>query len=229
MGVLDADIYGPSIPTLFNAHEPPEMKMVGEKQIMIPVIKQGIKLLSIGMITSPEQAIVWRGPMISSAFKQFINDVEWGDLDYLIIDLPPGTGDVQLTLAQLVPLTGAGGTTPQEVAMADARRAISMFKMPAIKKHILGVVENMAWFEPEDAPGKRYHIFGKGGEESWQPNKKCLFWGELPLVSLIQQQSDVGTINPDSERFLPFMQFAEEVARHISMLNSEKMAKFAEQ
>lgn len=230
VGVLDADIYGPSIPTLFNAHEPPEMKMVGEKQIMIPVIKQGIKLLSIGMITSPEQAIVWRGPMISSAFKQFINDVEWGDLDYLIIDLPPGTGDVQLTLAQLVPLTGAiVVTTPQEVAMADARRAISMFKMPAIKKHILGVVENMAWFEPEDAPGKRYHIFGKGGGRKLAAEQEVPFLGELPLVSLIQQQSDVGTINPDSESFLPFMQFAEEVARHISMLNSEKMAKFAEQ
>lgn len=223
VGILDADIYGPSIPTLFNATEPPEMKIVDGKQTMLPVIRQGIKLLSIGMITAREQAIVWRGPMISSAFKQFVNDVEWGELDYLIIDLPPGTGDVQLTLSQVVPLTGLViVTTPQEVSMADARRAITMFKMPAIAKPILGVVENMAYFEPEDLPGKRYHIFGKDGGKKLAEEQNIPFLGELPLVQNIQSQADKGNIDAESKQFEPFIKVAEEIARRLSMLNSKK-------
>lgn len=228
VGILDADIYGPSIPTLFDAREAPEMKVKGDKQIMIPVERNGIKLLSIGMITAPDQAVVWRGPMISSAFKQFVNDVEWGELDYLIIDLPPGTGDVQLTLSQLVPLTGLViVTTPQEMAMADARRALSMFKMPSIAKPILGVVENMAYFEPNDAPGKKYYIFGRDGGKRLAEEQQVPFLGELPLIEQVQQEADTGHINPDSPAFAPFIVVAEEIARRVSMLNSEKMANFA--
>jgi ATP-binding protein involved in chromosome partitioning len=223
VGLLDADIYGPSVPTLFNVHESPEMKLDGERQIMIPVEKQGIKLLSIGMMTTPDQAVIWRGPMISSAFKQFINDVEWGSLDYLIIDLPPGTGDVQITLSQLVPLTGVViVTTPQEMALADARRAISMFKLPAIQKPIIGVVENMAWFEPENMPGNRYHLFGEGGGKRLSSEQQIPFLGELPLVPAVQQQADSGHLNPSDPHFAPFMLMAEEVARRVSVLNSEK-------
>jgi ATP-binding protein involved in chromosome partitioning len=223
VGLLDADIYGPSVPTLFDVHESPEMKLDGERQIMIPVEKQGIKLLSIGMMTTPDQAVIWRGPMISSAFKQFINDVEWGSLDYLIIDLPPGTGDVQITLSQLVPLTGVViVTTPQEMALADARRAISMFKLPAIQKPIIGVVENMAWFEPENLPGNRYYLFGSGGGKNLADEQNIPFLGELPLVPSVQQQADKGNISADDAHFAPFMAVAEEVARRVSVLNSEK-------
>lgn len=228
VGLLDADIYGPSISTLFNAHEAPEVKVIGEKQVMIPVVRQGIKLLSIGMLTAREQAVVWRGPMISSAFKQFINDVDWGELDYLIIDLPPGTGDVQLTLSQIVPLTGLViVTTPQEMALADARRAIGMFKMPSIQKPILGVIENMSWFEPEDAPGKKYYVFGQNGGKSLSAENEIPFLGELPLVSSVQKQADLGHINPTSPAFKPFLAVAEEVARQVSILNSEKRVNFA--
>lgn len=228
VGILDADIYGPSISTLFHAHDAPEVKLVGEKQIMIPVVRQGIKLLSIGMLTAREQAVVWRGPMISSAFKQFVNDVDWGDLDYLVIDLPPGTGDVQLTLSQIVPLTGLViVTTPQEVALADARRAIGMFKMPSIEKHIIGVVENMSWFQPEDAPDKKYYIFGQNGGRKLAEENGVPFLGELPLVSEIQKQADMGEILTDTTAFEPFMAIAEEVARQVSVLNSSKLANFA--
>jgi ATP-binding protein involved in chromosome partitioning len=227
VGILDADIYGPSIPTMFDAMEAPEMKVVGEKQIMIPVMRQGIKLLSIGMITARDQAVVWRGPMISSAFKQFVNDVDWGELDYLIIDLPPGTGDVQLTLSQVVPVTGIViVTTPQEVSMADARRAITMFKMPAIAKPILGIIENMAYFEPEDAPEKRYHIFGKDGGKKLALEQNVPFLGELPLTQQIQQQADQGHIDPNGAHFQPFIRIAEEIARQLSVLNSDKMVSF---
>lgn len=161
VGLLDADIYGPSVPTLFNVHTAPEMKEKDGKNVMIPIESHGIKLLSIGFMTAPGQAIVWRGPMISSAFRQFINDVDWGELDYLIVDLPPGTGDVQISLSQLAPLTGVViVTTPQLMATSDAARAIDMFKLDSIAKPIIGVVENMSFFTPADAPDKKYRLFG---------------------------------------------------------------------
>ncbi|MBS3915270.1 MAG: Mrp/NBP35 family ATP-binding protein [Bacteroidetes bacterium] len=230
VGLLDADIYGPSVPTIFNIHESPEMVVKGDKQMMIPVVKSGIKLLSIGMMTAPDQAIVWRGPMISSAFRQFVNDVEWGELDYLIIDLPPGTGDVQLTLSQIVPLTGLViVTTPQQLAMADARRAISMFKMPAIAKHIIGIIENMAYFSPDDAPDKKYYLFGRDGGKELAREQQVPFLGELPLIPAIQQQSDNGTLDASQPGFAPFVAVAEEVARQLSVLNSQNLANFASQ
>jgi ATP-binding protein involved in chromosome partitioning len=224
VGLLDADIYGPSIPTIFGVSEAPEMIVKEGKQVMVPIVKQGIKLLSIGFMTQPGQAIVWRGPMISSAFKQFVNDVDWGDLDYLIIDLPPGTGDVQLTLLQVVPLTGLViVTTPQEVAKSDAKRAITMFKMPAIAKPILGVIENMAYFIPEDAPDKKYHIFGSGAGRQLAQEEDLPFLGELPLVSAIREQADSGTLDPNSSLFEPFHLVASEIARQVSIVNSQKI------
>lgn len=228
VGLLDADIYGPSIPTLFHVHEPPEMVVKDGRQVMIPIETQGLKLLSIGFMTQPGQAIVWRGPMISSAFRQFVNDVEWGELDYLIIDLPPGTGDVQLTLSQLVPLTGVViVTTPQEVAKADARRAVSMLKMPAIAKPVLGVVENMAYFTPDDAPEKKYYIFGSGAGKALAEEEDVPFLGELPLVPAVREQADNGCIDPDAEGFEPFLKVAAEIARQVSVVNSGEMVKFA--
>ncbi len=221
VGLLDADIYGPSIPTMFGVKEAPPMVERDGKQWIVPIEKQGIKLLSIGFMAAPDQAIVWRGPMISSAFRQFINDTEWGNLDYLIIDLPPGTGDVQITLSQMVPLTGLVlVTTPQEVAMADARRAISMFKMPSIAKPILGVVENMSYFVPDDMPEKKYYIFGQGGGKRLAEETGIDFLGELPLVQDYRAMADEGYINETAEAFKPYMTLAAEVARRVSIVNS---------
>lgn len=228
VGLLDADIYGPSLPTLFNVHEAPEMVVKDGRQIMIPIEKQGIKLLSIGFMTAPGQAIVWRGPMISSAFRQFVNDVEWGALDYLIIDLPPGTGDVQLTLTQIVPLTGLViVTTPQEMSKSDARRAMAMFTMPAIAKPILGVIENMAFFKPDDMPDKKYYIFGTGAGKQLAEECDVPFLGELPLLSAIREQADEGHIDPKGVDFESFKVVAAEIARQVSVVNSKKIANFA--
>lgn len=220
-GLLDADIYGPSVPTMFGLREAPPMVDKDGKQMIVPLEKDGLKLLSIGFMAAPDQAIVWRGPMISSAFRQFVSDTLWGDLDYLVIDLPPGTGDVQITLSQMVPLTGlVMVTTPQEVAMADARRAISMFRMPAIAKPILGVVENMSYFSPDDQPGKRYYIFGQGGGKRLAEEAGLNFLGELPLSEKLRQQFDAGSVDTNDAAFEPFIKLAEEVARHISIVNS---------
>ncbi|NBP05201.1 MAG: MRP family ATP-binding protein [Bacteroidetes bacterium] len=221
VGLLDADIYGPSIPTMFGVKEAPPMIQRDGKQWIVPIEKQGIKLLSIGFMAAPDQAIVWRGPMISSAFRQFVNDTEWGNLDYLIIDLPPGTGDVQITLSQMVPLTGLVlVTTPQEVAMADARRAVSMFKMPSIAKPILGVVENMSYFVPDDMPEKKYYIFGQGGGKRLAEETGIDFLGELPLIQDYMAMADEGRINAEADVFKPYLSLAAEVARRVSIVNS---------
>lgn len=228
VGLLDADIYGPSVPTLFQAHEAPEMIEKEGKQWMIPQEKIGIKLLSIGMMTKPDQAIVWRGPMISSAFKQFINDVAWGALDYLIIDLPPGTGDVQITLSQAVPLTGVVVvTTPQKVAVADARRAVSMFTMPALNVPVLGILENMSWFTPTDAPNKRYTLFGEGGGEQLASEFALPFLGQLPFLPEIGTQGDQGQLDQGDTIMQAFEIAASEIARQVSIENSKKLGNFA--
>jgi ATP-binding protein involved in chromosome partitioning len=225
VGLLDADIYGPSIPTMFGIRNAPEMVQKDGKQCIVPVEKNGISLLSIGFMAPPEQAIVWRGPMISSAFRQFINDTLWGELDYLVIDLPPGTGDVQITLSQMVPLTGLViVTTPQEVAKADARRAINMFKMPSINKPILGVVENMAYFTPDDSPEKKYYIFGQGGGKQLAEEQNIPYLGELPLQQSVREQADEGNIDILSPAFKPFETLAAEVARQVSIVNSQNLA-----
>ena len=223
VGLLDADIYGPSVPTMFGVSASPEMYMKGEKQIMIPVEAKGVKLLSIGLMTARGQAIVWRGPMVSSAFKQFVQDTDWGDLDYLIIDLPPGTGDVQLSLVQNVPLTGVViVTTPQEMALTDARRAMGMFSMEAVNKKILGVVENMSYFTPDDAPDKKYRLFGEGGGKALSEEYNVPFLGELPLNPALMKLIDEGNLTSDAIELKPYYQVAGALAQQVSMLQITK-------
>ncbi len=223
VGLLDADIYGPSVPTMFGVSASPEMYMKGEKQIMIPVEAKGVKLLSIGLMTARGQAIVWRGPMVSSAFRQFVQDTDWGDLDYLIIDLPPGTGDVQLSLVQNVPLTGVViVTTPQEMALTDARRAMGMFSMEAVNKKILGVVENMSYFTPEDAPDKKYKLFGEGGGKALSEEYGVPFLGELPLNPALMKLIDEGHLTSDAIELKPYYQVAGALAQQVSMLQITK-------
>ena len=223
VGLLDADIYGPSVPTIFGVSESPQMYMKGDKQIMIPIEAKGLKLLSIGFMTAPGQAIVWRGPMVSSAFRQFVQDTDWGDLDYLIIDLPPGTGDVQLSLVQNVPLTGVViVTTPQEMALTDARRAMGMFSMEAVNKRILGVVENMSYFTPDDAPDKKYRLFGEGGGQTLSKEYNVPFLGELPLNPSLMQHIDQGNITATSPELAPYYPVASALAQQVSMVQITK-------
>jgi ATP-binding protein involved in chromosome partitioning len=224
VGLLDADIYGPSIPTLFNVHQSPVMVEKEGKSWMIPIESHGIKLLSIGFMTAPGQAVVWRGPMISSAFRQFIHDVEWGELDYLIVDLPPGTGDVQITLSQQAPLTGVVlVTTPQEMALTDARRAVDMFQLDAIKKPIIGVVENMSYFTPDDAPDKKYRIFGEGGGAKIAAEYNLNFLGELPLNPKVMQNADSGNWDFSKPEMEPYMKVAKEIARSVSIMQMQRI------
>jgi ATP-binding protein involved in chromosome partitioning len=194
VGLIDADIYGPSIPTMFNCeHEQPHVKQVGGKNIIIPLEQYGVKLLSIGFLTPPDSAVVWRGPMASSALKQFFSDADWGELDYLFIDLPPGTSDIHLTMVQTVPVTGAViVTTPQKVALADANKGLAMFKQPQINVPVLGVVENMAYFSPAELPENRYYIFGKEGGKMLAEKHKVPFLGQIPLVQSIRESGDSG-------------------------------------
>jgi len=219
VGLLDADIYGPSVPTLFNVHSAPEMIEKEGKNVMLPVDSHGIKLLSIGFMTAPGQAVVWRGPMISSAFRQFINDVDWGELDYLIVDLPPGTGDVQISLSQLAPLTGVViVTTPQLMATSDAARAIDMFKMDAIAKPIIGVVENMSFFTPADAPDKKYRLVGEGGGKILAESNGVPFLGELPFQMELGNAADTGIWDFSKDHMKPYLDIAKEIARQISIM-----------
>lgn len=194
VGLIDADIFGPSIPTMFNCeHEQPPVKNVNGKNIILPLEQYGVKLLSIGFLTPPDSAILWRGPMASSALKQFFSDTDWGELDYLLIDLPPGTSDIHLTMVQTVPVTGAViVTTPQKVALADANKAMAMFRQPQINVPILGVVENMAWFTPEELPDNKYFIFGQGGGETLAKKYDVPLLGQVPLVQGIRESGDSG-------------------------------------
>lgn len=224
VGLIDADIYGPSIPVMFNCeHEQPQVKQVNGKNIIIPLVQYGVKLLSIGFLTPPDSAVVWRGPMASSALKQFFGDADWGELDYLLIDLPPGTSDIHLTLVQTVPVTGAViVTTPQKVALADANKGLSMFKQPQINVPILGVVENMAYFTPEELPDNRYYIFGKDGGKNLSEKHNVPLLGQIPLVQSIRESGDSGL--PAALKPGPagdaFHQLAQTLARHIAIRNA---------
>ncbi|MGC1242035.1 MAG: Mrp/NBP35 family ATP-binding protein [Chryseosolibacter sp.] len=224
VGLIDADIFGPSIPTMFNCeHEQPHVKQVNGKNIIIPLEQYGVKLLSIGFLTPPDSAVVWRGPMASSALKQFFGDADWGQLDYLLIDLPPGTSDIHLTLVQTVPVTGAViVTTPQKVALADATKGLSMFKQPQINVPILGVVENMAYFTPEELPDNRYYIFGKGGGKNLSEKFDVPFLGQIPLVQSIRESGDSGL--PAAMKPGPageaFHELARTLARQIAIRNA---------
>lgn len=194
VGIIDADIYGPSIPIMFDVtQEKPGVSKGDGKNLMIPVENYGVKILSIGFFAEANQAVAWRGPMASKALAQMINDVDWGELDFLLLDLPPGTGDIHLSLVQSIPLSGAiVVSTPQNVALADARKGVGMFKMDAINVDVMGIVENMSYFTPAELPDNKYYIFGKDGakELAEELNVPCL--GQIPLVESIREAGDVG-------------------------------------
>ncbi|MFT4740351.1 MAG: ATP-binding protein involved in chromosome partitioning [Marivirga sp.] len=225
VGLIDADIFGPSIPTMFNCeHEQPEVKEINGKNIIIPIEQYGIKLISIGFLTPPDNAVVWRGPMASSALKQFISDTEWGELDYLLIDLPPGTSDIHLTLVQTIPVTGALiVTTPQKVALADAKKAIGMFRQPQINVPILGLVENMAYFTPAELPDNKYFIFGEGGGSKLSEQFDIPFLGQIPLVQSIRESGDNGlpAAMKDNVSAEEFKTISQNLARRVAIRNAE--------
>ncbi|HZY80688.1 MAG TPA: Mrp/NBP35 family ATP-binding protein [Cyclobacteriaceae bacterium] len=224
VGLIDADIYGPSIPVMFNTeNEQPGVKVVNGKNIIVPLEQYGVKLMSIGFLAPSDSAIVWRGPMASSALKQFISDAEWGELDYLFIDLPPGTSDIHLTLVQTVPVTGAIiVTTPQKVAIADATKGVAMFNQPQINVPVLGVVENMAYFTPEELPNNKYYIFGKDGGLNLSKKFDVPFLGQVPLVQGIRESGDSGlpAVMKDGPAAAAFHELAETVARQIAIRNA---------
>lgn len=218
-GLLDTDIYGPSIPTMFNIHQHPEI--TPDKKI-IPLEKFGVKLLSIGFLVDPSDAVVWRGPMVSSAVRQFLSDAQWGDLDYLILDLPPGTGDIQLTIVQTVSLTGAViVSTPQNVALDDARKGVSMFSRVDVP--VLGIVENMAFFTPPDLPGRKYHIFGKDGAKNLAQELRVPFLGEIPIEERLREGGDSGTpivtMDGESPSSLAFSELTKRIIHQTDVRN----------
>ncbi len=228
VGLMDADIYGPSVPIMLGIRgERPMMKDVNGKGMILPIEVMGIKAMSIGLLIDERQAVVWRGPMASSALKQFVTDVLWEELDYLIIDLPPGTGDIHLTLVQTIPVTGAViVTTPQEVALADAKKAVMMFDGPQIKVPILGVVENMSYFIPPDLPEKKYYIFGKNGGKRLADMFEIPFLGELPITMSIREGGDEGKpalIYGDEISLNAIEEVAQQIARNISIRNANQV------
>lgn len=229
VGLMDADIYGPSVPMMFGVRgERPKMQDVDGKGMIVPMEKYGIKFMSIGLLVNEKDAIVWRGPMASSAIRQFVTDVLWEDLDYLVIDMPPGTGDIHLTLVQTVPVTGAiVVTTPQDIALADAKKAVAMFGQAQIKVPIIGLVENMAYFTPAELPGNKYYIFGKDGGKRLADEFELNFLGQIPLVQSIREGGDYGTPvmagNEDITK-KAFRDFAAAAVRSIAMRNAEMPA-----
>ncbi|MCD2257881.1 Mrp/NBP35 family ATP-binding protein [Psychroserpens luteolus] len=194
VGVLDADIYGPSMPIMFDVElERPLAVNIDGKSKMRPVENYGVKMLSIGFFTKPDQAVVWRGPMAAKALNQMIFDAAWGELDFMLLDLPPGTGDIHLSIMQSLPITGAVVvSTPQNVALADAKKGVAMFQQESINVPVLGIIENMAYFTPEELPDNKYYIFGKEGAQNLAEDLKVRFLGELPLVQSIREAGDVG-------------------------------------
>ncbi len=224
VGLLDADIYGPSVPMMFGLPvAQPEVIQVDGKSRIIPITRHGIQVLSIGFFIDPSQALIWRGPMASNALMQLFRDAEWGELDYLIIDTPPGTGDIHLTLAQQVPMTGVAiVTTPQEVALADARKAITMFRQEQIRVPVLGLIENMSWFTPAELPGNRYYLFGKEGGKRLAEEYHLPLLGQVPVVQSICESGDEGlpvALSEDSPEAMAFRQMAENIAQQIAIRN----------
>ena len=224
VGIIDADIFGPSIPTMFGCEgAQPTINVVEGKNWIIPIEKYGVKLLSIGFLSHGDNAIVWRGPMASSALKQFISDTEWGELDYLLFDLPPGTSDIHLTLVQTIPVTGAMIiTTPQKVALMDAVKGVSMFKQPQIDVPVLGIIENMSYFTPAELPDNKYYIFGKDGGKDLASQNDIEFLGEIPLVQSIRESGDEGepVVLKDEQSAKAFMSIAQNLAQQIAIRNA---------
>jgi ATP-binding protein involved in chromosome partitioning len=230
VGLMDADIYGPSVPIMFGVRgERPMMAEVNGKGMIIPLDRYGIKLLSIGLLVDEKNAVVWRGPMASSAIRQFITDVNWGELDYLVIDMPPGTGDIHLTLVQTAPVTGVVVvTTPQDVALADARKGIAMFGQAQMNVPIIGLVENMSYFTPAELPDHKYYIFGKEGGKRLAEEYDLPFLGQIPLVQSIREGGDIGVpimMGDDEITKEAFREFSGIVARSVSMRNAHMGAE----
>ncbi|MBY0536647.1 MAG: Mrp/NBP35 family ATP-binding protein [Chitinophagaceae bacterium] len=227
VGLMDADIHGPSVPIMFGVRGERPLMMEGapgEKGMIVPLEKYGIKLMSIGLLVDEKNAIVWRGPMASSAIRQFVTEVFWDDLDYLVIDMPPGTSDIHLTLVQTVPVTGVVVvTTPQDVALADAKKAIAMFGQAQIKVPIIGLVENMSYFTPAELPNNKYYIFGKEGGKNLATEYELPFLGEIPLVQSIREGGDDGVpamVGSDPISQAAFAAFAGAAVRSIAMRNA---------
>lgn len=221
VGLLDADIYGPSVPTMFGVTE--SRPRVNERQKIEPLEAYGVKLLSMGFLVDPSQAVIWRGPMVSRAIRQFLADAEWGELDYLILDLPPGTGDIQLTVVQTVPLTGALiVSTPQEVALADARKGVTMFAN--VNVPVFGIVENMAFFTPPDLPDRKYYLFGQGGARKLAEELGVDLLGEIPLEQAVREGGDEGrpivAVAPESLSARAFDDMAAALRKQISLRNA---------
>ena len=217
VGIMDADVYGPNVPLMLGVshHEP-----VVENGQLVPIEAHGVKMISMAVLAPADKPMILRGPMLHGVVRQFLTDVNWGELDYLIVDMPPGTGDVQLSLAQLVPVQGAVlVTTPQNVSIADVRRALKMFEQVAVP--LLGIIENMSYFVPPDMPDKRYNIFGEGGGRKLADEYNVPFLGEVPLGMEVREAGDKGIpvviSEPTSPQAIAFMKVAEEVARHISI------------
>jgi len=227
VGLMDADIYGPSVPIMFGVRgERPMMMNVGEEKAkIVPLERYGIKLMSIGLLVDEKNAVVWRGPMASSAIRQFVTDVYWDELDYLIIDMPPGTGDIHLTLMQTVPVTGViVVTTPQDVALADAKKGIAMFGQAQIKVPIIGLVENMSYFTPAELPNNKYYIFGKDGGKRLAEEYDLPLLGQIPLVQSIREGGDSGVpimMSDDKVTRKAFLDFAGQATRSIAMRNAK--------
>jgi len=225
VGLMDADIYGPSVPIMFGVRGArPLMKDIDGKGYIVPLEKYGIKLMSIGLLVDEKNAVVWRGPMASSAIKQFVTEVDWGPLDYLIIDMPPGTGDIHLTLMQTVPVTGVViVTTPQAVALADAKKGIAMFGQAQINVPIIGLAENMAYFTPEELPNNKYYLFGKEGGKKLAEEYDLAFLGQIPLVQSIREGGDEGVpamVGTDEISKEAFRNITAQAVRNIAIRNA---------
>jgi ATP-binding protein involved in chromosome partitioning len=225
VGLLDADVYGPSIPKMLGVEGArPEVKKVDGKDVIVPIESQGIKMLSIGFFVNPEDALIWRGAMATSAINQFVKDSDWGELDYFIMDLPPGTGDIHLTIVQAMPVTAAViVSTPQEVALADALRGVGMFRAEKIKVPVIGFIENMSWFTPAELPDNKYYIFGKDGLKNLAERMEIPLLGQIPLVQSIRESGDEGrpvSLNEDSVVGKAFVELASNVADKIEERNA---------
>ena len=225
VGIVDADIYGPSMPTMFDlvGERPKMVKIDGESRIE-PILSHGVRILSIGFFTDKENAVVWRGPMASKALLQMFNEAHWGDLDYLLVDLPPGTGDIHLSLLQTIPLDGVViVSTPQEVALADARRGVNMFKMDNVKVPILGLVENMSWFTPAELPENKYYIFGRDGAKNLATGLGIPFLGQLPLIQSVCESGDSGrpaVFQEQNTGLKAIYELVEEFERQVKLLTN---------
>lgn len=227
VGIIDADIHGPSVPMMLGVRGVrPEVRKIQEKHYIVPLEAQGVKILSIGLLIDEKQAVVWRGPMVTSALKQFVTDCLWGKLDYMIVDMPPGTGDVHLTIASTVQVTGVVlVSTPQDVALADAQKALSMFRLDTMNVPVLGIVENMAWFSPAEMPDNKYYLFGKEGAKKMAEAYELPLLAQIPLIQGIREGGDTGDPSALSENSLMagyWEELAAQVARQVAIRNEQK-------